>query len=96
MAAAKAECDALGEFNRVIHMFFKELIPYVLDSLKNSNVIVSAMADPILDQNSARFTSFPIRYPDLWALYKKAVASFWTVEEIDFAAGGEGGSGHGG
>jgi len=66
-------------------MFFKELIPYVLDSLKNSNVIVSAMADPILDQNSARFTSFPIRYPDLWALYKKAIGSFWTVEEIDLA-----------
>jgi ribonucleotide reductase beta subunit family protein with ferritin-like domain len=32
-----------------------------------------------------RFTVFPIRYPDLWALYKKAVASFWTAEEIDLS-----------
>ena len=41
--------------------------------------------DPILDPSLDRFTTFPIRYPDLWALYKKAVGSFWTVEEIDLA-----------
>lgn len=41
------------------------------------------MNEPILDPSTARFTTFPIRYPDLWALYKKAVASFWTTEEID-------------
>jgi ribonucleotide reductase beta subunit family protein with ferritin-like domain len=43
------------------------------------------MADPILTPSTARFTTFPIRYPDLWALYKKAIGSFWTVEEIDLA-----------
>jgi len=42
--------------------------------------------DPVLTKNIARFTTFPIRYPDLWALYKKAVSSFWTVEEIDLGA----------
>ena len=42
--------------------------------------------DPILTPSTARFTTFPIRYSDLWALYKKAIASFWTVEEIDLAA----------
>jgi ribonucleotide reductase beta subunit family protein with ferritin-like domain len=41
--------------------------------------------DPILVPSLARFTTFPIRYPDLWNLYKKAVSSFWTVEEIDLA-----------
>lgn len=41
--------------------------------------------DPILRQNNDKYTTFPIEYPDLWALYKKAVASFWTVEEIDFS-----------
>ena len=43
------------------------------------------MGDPILETNTARYTTFPIRYPDLWALYKKAISSFWTVEEIDLA-----------
>ena len=32
-----------------------------------------------------RFNLFPIRYPTLWEFYKKAVASFWTVEEVDLA-----------
>ena len=41
--------------------------------------------DPILAPSTDRFTTFPIRYPDLWALYKKAVGSFWTVEEIDLS-----------
>jgi ribonucleotide reductase beta subunit family protein with ferritin-like domain len=41
------------------------------------------MTDPILTPSPARFTTFPVRYPDLWDLYKKAVGSFWTVEEID-------------
>jgi ribonucleotide reductase beta subunit family protein with ferritin-like domain len=41
--------------------------------------------DPLLLPSTARFTTFPIRYPDLWALYKKAIGSFWTVEEIDLA-----------
>ena len=34
-----------------------------------------------------RYTLFPIKETeqDLYKLYKKAVASFWTVEEIDFS-----------
>jgi ribonucleotide reductase beta subunit family protein with ferritin-like domain len=43
------------------------------------------MSDPILTPSNSRFTTFPIRYPDLWALYKKAIGSFWSVEEIDLA-----------
>jgi ribonucleotide reductase beta subunit family protein with ferritin-like domain len=41
--------------------------------------------DPILTPSTSRFTTFPIRYPDLWDLYKKAIGSFWTVEEIDLS-----------
>ena len=44
------------------------------------------MEDPILTPSTSRFTTFPIRYPELWALYKKALGSFWTVEEIDLGA----------
>ncbi len=28
---------------------------------------------------------FPIQYPQLWEMYKKAEASFWTAEEVDLA-----------
>ena len=43
------------------------------------------MMDPILSPNPNRFTTFPIRYNGLWELYKQAVGSFWTVDEIDFS-----------
>jgi ribonucleotide reductase beta subunit family protein with ferritin-like domain len=39
--------------------------------------------EPILRENPNRFVLFPIQWPDIWAMYKKAEASFWTAEEID-------------
>jgi ribonucleotide reductase beta subunit family protein with ferritin-like domain len=41
--------------------------------------------EPILKENKDRFVLFPIKYPLLWDAYKKAEASFWTAEEIDFS-----------
>ena len=40
-----------------------------------------------MDSIATRYTLFPIEQSEqgLYALYKKAVASFWTVEEIDFS-----------
>lgn len=39
--------------------------------------------EPLLRDNQDRFVIFPLRHPDLWEFYKKAEASFWTVEEVD-------------
>jgi ribonucleoside-diphosphate reductase beta chain len=39
--------------------------------------------EPILKQTTDRFVLFPIKYHDIWDMYKKAMASFWTAEEID-------------
>jgi ribonucleoside-diphosphate reductase subunit M2 len=39
--------------------------------------------EPLLRDNPNRFVIFPIRHHDIWLFYKKAVASFWTVEEVD-------------
>ena len=41
--------------------------------------------DPVLNINPFRYTTFPIQYNNLWNLYKKAQASFWVPEEIDFS-----------
>jgi len=35
--------------------------------------------------NKQRFVLFPIKYPRVWEMYKKAEASFWTAEEVDLA-----------
>ena len=39
--------------------------------------------EPILKENPNRFVLFPIEHNDIWDIYKKAEASFWTAEEID-------------
>ncbi|WBR61433.1 ribonucleoside-diphosphate reductase [Drosophila suzukii associated hytrosavirus 1] len=41
--------------------------------------------EPLLKENPRRFVVFPIQYHDIWAMYKKAEASFWTVEEVDLS-----------
>ncbi len=41
--------------------------------------------EPILQENKDRFVLFPITYGDIWEMYKKAEASFWTAEEIDLS-----------
>ena len=40
--------------------------------------------EPILDETNNRHVIFPIKYNNIWMMYKKAVSSFWTVEEIAF------------
>lgn len=42
--------------------------------------------EPLLQENIDRFVLFPIKHPDLWQMYKKAEASFWTAEEIDLSS----------
>ncbi|KAK7053077.1 Ribonucleotide-diphosphate reductase (RNR), small subunit [Paramarasmius palmivorus] len=42
--------------------------------------------EPILTENPLRFVIFPLKYDDMWKMYKQAQASFWTVEEIDLAS----------
>lgn len=41
--------------------------------------------EPLLRENKRRFVMFPIRFHEIWQMYKKAEASFWTAEEIDLS-----------
>merc|ERR1719443_1260218 len=41
--------------------------------------------DPMLKENPNRWVMFPIQHPDIWEMYKKHEASFWTAEEIDLS-----------
>ncbi len=42
--------------------------------------------EPLLKPNRKRFVLFPIQDHEIWEMYKKAEASFWTTEEIDLSA----------
>ena len=39
----------------------------------------------ILIENPNRFVILPITYNPVWQMYKKALASFWSVEEVDLS-----------
>jgi len=39
----------------------------------------------VLTENDNEYVIFPIKFPEIWDFYKKAVASFWTVDEIDLS-----------
>jgi ribonucleoside-diphosphate reductase subunit M2 len=39
--------------------------------------------EPLLIPDDNRFVMFPIKYPDIWDMYKKQVDCFWRAEEID-------------
>jgi ribonucleotide reductase beta subunit family protein with ferritin-like domain len=41
--------------------------------------------DYMNDPSHSRLTVFPIKELDIWEMYKKMQAAFWTAEEIDFS-----------
>merc|ERR1719347_1086871 len=41
------------------------------------------LKEPLCIESKNRFVLFPIANQEIWAMYKKHVASFWTAEEID-------------
>ena len=51
---------------------------YLTMVAESNNNEVARVAEPLLDANDDRFTMFPIKYGDIWEMYKKAEASFWT------------------
>merc|ERR1712038_1444445 len=50
-----------------------------------SKTEVAKPEEPLLMENPRRFVILPIQYDDIWAMYKKAEASFWTAEEVDLS-----------
>lgn len=41
--------------------------------------------ETLLTPNPHRFCMFPIKFPSVWEMYKKAESSFWTAEEVDLS-----------
>jgi ribonucleoside-diphosphate reductase subunit M2 len=49
-------------------------------SMKNQNY-----NDPILNEDIQRYVLFPIKYDNIWKMYKKQVDCFWRAEEVDLS-----------
>ncbi|MCS6969275.1 MAG: ribonucleoside-diphosphate reductase small subunit [Cytophagales bacterium] len=50
-----------------------------------TNVQPAMTTEPLLVENPHRFVLLPIQHDDIWQMYKKHEASFWTAEEIDLS-----------
>ena len=46
---------------------------------------IQKSTEPILTESGNRYVLLPIQHNNLFNLYKKALASFWTVEEVDLS-----------
>ena len=44
------------------------------------------MMEEILTESKNRFVLYPIKYHDIFNMYKLAVSAFWTVEEVDLTS----------
>jgi ribonucleoside-diphosphate reductase subunit M2 len=41
--------------------------------------------EPLLEADDNRFVMFPIKYQEIWEMYKKQIDCFWRAEEIDLS-----------
>ena len=49
-----------------------------------ATTVTDTATEPLLTETKSRYVLFPIEYQDIYRMYKKAVSSFWTVEEVNF------------
>lgn len=41
--------------------------------------------EPLLTETKNKYVMFPVEYPDVFEMYKKAQSAYWTADEINFA-----------
>jgi ribonucleotide reductase beta subunit family protein with ferritin-like domain len=44
-----------------------------------------AAEEPLLTETKNKYVMFPVEYPDVFEMYKKAQSAYWTADEINFA-----------
>eukprot|EP00924_Labyrinthula_sp_SR-Ha-C_P013613 snap_masked-scaffold_5-processed-gene-8.44-mRNA-1 protein AED:0.28 eAED:0.28 QI:0/-1/0/1/-1/1/1/0/380 len=56
-----------------------------VSDFKRKEIAGELLPEPLLEENPNRYVMFPIQNDEVWKMYKKAEASFWTAEELDLA-----------
>jgi ribonucleoside-diphosphate reductase beta chain len=49
------------------------------------NTEPTTFVEPILRPDNSRYVMFPIKYNDVWDMYKKQIDCFWIVNEVDLS-----------
>ncbi|CAK8698117.1 ribonucleoside-diphosphate reductase subunit M2 B-like isoform X1 [Clavelina lepadiformis] len=86
LLAQKTSKRILGEVQNTLSPMTMERKAFKTETIKENKPNQTAtQVEPLLRENPQRFVIFPIQYHDIWQMYKKAEASFWTVEEVDLS-----------
>jgi len=83
--ALKSGRKVLGEVEQNTMQTKSETVKSKVEKPSKRTVKADKEVEPLLQENPNRFVIFPIQYYDIWQMYKKAEASFWTVEEVDLS-----------
>ena len=62
-----------------------KLLENELKELKDKQTSQEISEEPLLSEEENRYVIFPIRNDEIWKMYKKAEANFWTTEELDLS-----------
>ena len=80
MPLATIENLSINKENAGVIKDAKKVVKEITQTKMNNKEVSN---EPLLAENPNRFVILPIKYNDIWQMYKKAQASFWTVEEVD-------------
>lgn len=83
--ALKSGRKVLGEVEQNTMQTKSDTVKSKVEKPSKKTVKADKDVEPLLQENPNRFVIFPIQYYDIWQMYKKAEASFWTVEEVDLS-----------
>lgn len=54
------------------------VVDKTMNDMKGLTVSRMTPVEPLLAESSDRFCMFPVKYQEIWKMYKMAEASFWT------------------
>ena len=74
--------DMRDEISNILFFPMIEINSTIVDY----ETLMEKMGEPLLLPNECRHVLFPIKHPQIWSMYEKAVSSFWTTNEIDFSS----------
>lgn len=53
--------------------------------MSDNNTVTANTMEPLLAPDDNRYVMFPIKYNDIWEMYKRSIDSFWHTGEISLA-----------
>ena len=94
MEFTTVECNSLGQlgkqlqgsaFEDQVYEFSGFPIATRGEWIGGFQEIMEKYSEPLLESNPDRYTMYPVAYPAVYEMYKKARASYWQPEEISLA-----------